>query len=260
MKKEIYEKIIGDVESYKDNIYLVCCIGVEFDYDIVSHFIKYYKELGVDKFLLILNTVDKNSEKLKYVQNILRKYNIKEEMVWIGDFRDEIKTHNMAQVVSKNTNLEDWVVTVDVDEFQKYYVDLRKFISYCEKKNYHCVMGNFVDRLTKNGKIVDINEDTNIWEVFPIETNMNYWNDTIYTKVLLSKAYAEVSKGHHFLVCDSSSGKYFPSKLEVHHFKWRGSILDKLRCRIEWYKKYGSDRGGADKRTIRRYRNRGTFQ
>jgi hypothetical protein len=247
------------MEDYQGVIYLVCCIGVEYDYDIVLHFVKHYKEIGVDKFLLILNTEDENSEKLKYVQNILRKYDIKEEVIWIGDFQDTIKTQHMKQVVLDNANLEDWIVIADVDEFQKYYMDLRKLISYCDKMNYNCVMGEFVDRLTESGKIVDINEDINIWEVFPIKTSMKYWNDTEYSKVLLKKAYVEVEEGHHCPV-DDKSCSYFPSLLEVHHFKWRGKILDKLKYRIEMYEKYDHWKGEGDGKVLKRYEDRGMLR
>lgn len=259
MKEKIYKKIIGDIEPYQGIIYLVCCIGVEYDYDLITHTIKYYKKLGVDRFLFILNTEDENSEKLKYVQNILREYNIKEETIWIGEWCERIKIERMNQVVADNTSLEDWVVVIDVDEFQKYYIDLRKLISHCEKMNYNYAMGEFVDRLTENGKIVDINEDTNIWETFPVKTNLRCWNKTMYTKVLLKRASVEVYMGHHYPL-NTKKYECFPSNLEVHHFKWRGSILSKLEYRIEMCKKYGLWKGGGDKKVIKRYRERGTFR
>jgi hypothetical protein len=262
-KNIIYKKIIGDVKPYRGIIYLVCCIGVEYDYDIVPHTVKYYKELGVDRFLFILNTEDENSERLKYVQNILRKYNIKEEMVWIGEFNDQIKTHNMEQLVMENTNSEDWVVTIDIDEFQKYYMDLRKFISYCEKMNYTCVLGSFIDRLTENGRIVDINEDTNIWETFPTKTNMGRsWNkNTSYLKVLLRKAYVEVTGGHHYPI-DLENNKCFPSRMEVHHFKWRSELIKKLKRRIEVFQKHNipSRRIEVEEKVVKKYRRKGKFQ
>jgi hypothetical protein len=255
------EKFIDGTNKYEGVVYLICCIGVEYDYDIVSHSIKYYRELGVDRFLFILNTEDENSEKLKYVQNILRKYNIEEEMVWIGEFDDSVKTRNMEQIVLENTDSKDWVITIDVDEFHKYDIDLKKFIFYCEKKNYNCVWGRFVDRLTENGKIVDINEDTNIWDIFPVKTDMRYWNRTSYRKILLRKSYIKVKGGHHFCV-DDKKCKYFPYRMEVHHFKWRGELIKKLKRRVELFKKHNllRFRMAAEQKVITIYKNEGRFR
>jgi hypothetical protein len=77
-KSDIYKNLTGDIEPYKGKIYLVCCVGVEYDYDIFSHFMNHYKELGVDEFLVIINYLDDQSEKYKSVCNVLKNYNVKE--------------------------------------------------------------------------------------------------------------------------------------------------------------------------------------
>lgn len=255
MKKgDIYNKMIGEVKPYEGTIYLICCVGVEYDYDIFPHFIKYYKDLGVDEFLLILNTEDENSEKLKYVRNILKKYNIKEKMLWVGEFDIKLKTENMSEIILKMTNIEDWVIYVDVDEFQKYPIDLKKFIGYCEKNKYDCVMGEYIDRLTTTGKITSIDEDIDIWKAFPVETNLSEWNLSPYTKVLLAKSHVEVDGGHHNPRFSMSEYyNYFPCKLEVHHFKWKGNLINNAKKRLEVYKRIGIEAWVISKRLIDYY-------
>ena len=257
-KKDVYEKSMGNVKPYQGTIYLICCVGVEYDYDIVSHSIKYYKELGVDEFLFVLNTEDENSEKLIEVQNILKEHGIKEKEVWIGEFEDHTKKDNMERVVYKNTNLEDWVVTIDVDEFHKYYVDLRKFIGYCEKMDYICATGELVDRLTETGEITDINENSDIWKTFPVKTNIRYWNATTYFKVLIRKANVDVSTGHHMAI-NINPARICRINMEVHHFKWRGDVLQKHKDRARIFGKRRDLDWDAAQRIIDRYRKNGNF-
>lgn len=258
-KKDVYEKLIGDVEDYKGIVYLVCCIGVEYDYDIVSHSIKYYKKLGVDKFLFVLNTENKNSEKLIEVQNILREYSIEEEEVWIGEFEDFSKKERIERIIKKNAAPEDWVVEIDADEFQEYYVDLRKFISYCEKMNYDCVCGNLVDRLTENGELIDINDDTNIWEAFPVKTSLEDLGYANYNKILLRKAYVDTYGGHHH-PSDPLSCKICRCNFPVYHFKWRGALLENHKNRLVIFKKLGFIHWKHSKIIIDRYRKNGNFK
>jgi len=235
-KRDIYDAMVGGIAPYTGIIYLVCCVGVEYDYDILPHFIKYYKDLGVDEFLIILNTIKKKSEKLKLVQNILRKYDIEEKLIWSGYFNEETKINHMRNLVGNRTFHDDWIIYADVDEFSDFVVDLRKLITYCEKKEYNCVQGKLIQHLAKDGKLPDIDDDTNLEEMFPVVSDIT---KTVYIlfhmgKIPLCKSYIKLSGGHHQVM--SKVYNLFPSAIDVHHFKWRKNAIESFKDRIVAYK------------------------
>ena len=240
-KQEIFDKMFENTAPYDGVIYLSCCIGVEYDYDIVSHFIEYYKNIGVDEFLIVLNTNVSNSERLEEVQNILKEYDIKEKRVWHGPYDNILHTLILMDMIEENTNREEWILTADVDEFHEYPYDLRKFISYLDKNKYEAAYGVLVDRLTCDHKIIGIDQDTNLFEAFPLKTNLSsklFNNPFDFKKVMIHKSYIKLITGQHD--CLSSEGrKFFPSMLNVHHFKWRGNILRNQKDRAENFKNKG---------------------
>jgi hypothetical protein len=240
-KQDIYNRIVGGYESYEGTVYLACCIGVEYDYDIVSHFIKYYKDIGVDEFLIVLNTDVPNSKKLKEVQNILRGYGIEEKQIWYEKY-DFIKhTQILMDLIESQVEEKEWVITVDIDEFQEYFCDLRKFISYLEKNHYEYAVGTFVDRISIGGDIVKINNDTDLFETFPVRTKLTkdimYSNRNFIQKVVIHKSYIKLDFGQHRCI-EEEEKKYRSCKhlIDVHHFKWRGDLIQNTIDRIEMFK------------------------
>ncbi len=273
MKKiDLYNSIIDRQMLYSGKIFLTCCISVDFDYDILPHFIKYYKDLGVDEFLIVLNTKIGGSDRLAYCQDILRDNGIEEKMIWEDEYDPVMHTDILMKLNKKYVDSESWIMTIDVDEFHEYPFDLRKFITYCEENNINFVSGRFVDRLTSDGKIVSIDINTNLFEAFPEKAEI--FRNTFHGchwKVMLHKAYLELIPGQHFV--DESeyyTPKGFPEVLSVNHFKWRGDLIEnnayrralfiknKDRWKNHMYK--GSDWTEECGKVVDEYKKRGTFK
>ncbi len=250
--------ILGDIKSYEGTIYLACCIGVEFDYDIVSHFIKYYKDLGVDEFLIILNTDEKDSEKLRYVKNILRRYDVEEKDIWQGRYLAHDHTTRIRNVIKRCTNEDDWVIIADVDEFNEYPLDLKKFVTYCDKEHCDCVMGEFVDRLTESGKIIEIDRKTDLWKAFPLKVDLREWNTVPYTKVVLNRSYVKTTLGNHGPIDNIDNN--LPYHLNINHFKWRGHVIENQKEREENHRETNIPISIAAKGLQDYYRKYGTFK
>lgn len=109
IKLAFINNIVNKLNPFLGNIYLACCIGVKYDYDITPYFIEYYKDLGVNNFLIILNDSSSNSEKLKVVQQTLRHYNIKEKEIWIGEFSVYEQEKRLTRIKNTYINPEEWM-------------------------------------------------------------------------------------------------------------------------------------------------------
>jgi hypothetical protein len=260
-ENKLYHHIVKDLDPYKGKIYLVCCMGVEYDYDIDNHFIEYYKRLGIDEFLIILNTMSDGSKKLKQVQNILRNHGLEEKEIWVDYFHEHKKIKKMKDLVKDFTEPEDWIVMADSDEFYDYHCNLRKFISYCEKNKYDFAVGEIVDRLSVTGKPLEIYPDMNLFESFPIKSNLtNVISQAPCVKVVLNNSFVDISTGHHGVVSSKNSNvSPYPGKITVNHFKFKGNILENLKRRKSVLEKHGHGWSSFSENLLDYYDKNGTF-
>ncbi len=239
-KQDIYNAMIKNTVPYKGTIYLACCIGVEYDYDLVSHFIKYYKELGIDEFLIVLNTNIPHSERLIEVQNILRKYGIEEKYIWRGEHSYIRQTQTLMELIKKSTEENCWILSIDMDEFQEYFCDLRRFISYMEENDYEYAAGTYVDRVSVSGDILAIDNDTDLFEAFPVKTTLTrdimYSHRDFVQKIAIHRSYIKLSYAQHSCMEEEKIYKCCPNIIDIHHFKWRGDLIKNTIDRIEMYK------------------------
>ena len=213
-------------------VYLRCVISVDHDLPLIDPFIKYYKKLGVDEFLLVLNSKLPKSNNLSKAKNILKKHNIKEKKVWIGQYTDAVRTQYLYELTDK-LKPDEWILTADCDEFQKYDMDLKKFIDYCDNNDITRVHGVMVDRLSKDGSFVDLKKDIDLFEQFPVNANVcKIWKGSGFfiQKVMLHKNFIKLYKGNHKIKWKISlnSGKS-KSGLIVYHIKWFSGVVEKTK-------------------------------
>jgi hypothetical protein len=225
------------VKKYEGKIYLNCCVGVEYDLDLLEYFIEYYKDLEVDEFFVILNTIDKNSHKLKEGIKILDKYTNIHREIWIGDFYMTPKARKKRAIIKDYVGDNDWIITADVDEFYEFPMGLRELITICEKKNHHCVAGKYVDRLSIDGKLKKIDKKKSLWEQFPIDIQFSKQYYRHVEKIILRKNHVAISDGHHYVRSSLEKHLIFPMFLKVYHFHWIEGLINKLEDRISIWKK-----------------------
>lgn len=223
-------------------ISVYCCIGTDFDLDILPHFIKYYQSFGVNNFLFVLHTNSEKDDNIYKAKDILNKFSIKEKIVWRGIFDIDQKERIRNGVFCDEVNDDDWVIVVDSDEFVEYVPNLEMLIRFCNKAKIHCVVGELIDRLSVDRKIVNIDDNTNLEDKFPIKEN--FLKDGIFNlrwphlKVVLNKGFVKTNRGNHCPLNVYQENVY-RQILKINHYKWRGNVILKLEDRVNNYKKLG---------------------
>jgi hypothetical protein len=238
-KIDFYKREFNKYKKYDGKIFLSCCVSTDFDYDILPHFMRHYKDIGVDEFLIILHVISDDLGKLEYCQKILRDFGVKEKKIWRDDYDPVLHTSLLMKLNKEYAETEDWVLTIDIDEFHEYCCDLRKIIAYCEERNINFISGNFVDRLTEDGKIVDINNKTDLFESFPVKSEVfrNVFHGC-HWKVMIHKCYIDLIPGQHFVKdSDTYVPISFPEVFSVNHFKWRGDLIENNSYRSKIFNK-----------------------
>jgi len=220
------------------NLYLIVTVG--YDYSLLPRFLNYYKNIGIDNFLVILNTSDVAPI------FILKNHGINAQKTWIESFSEENKQFHERNVILDTCSDDDWVVYADVDEFQHYPLGIENHIVYCENNNVDYLEGRLIDRISKTGKLSRISNNMSLDEQYPLQallTNklLKAWDK----KITVAKGKLIVGGGHHVFL-DSATYKPLPYKrklnqhsigIEVHHFKWDRSILLRMNRYLKLHDK-----------------------
>lgn len=220
-----------------NKLYLRANIGVRYDLPLIDHFIKYYKNLGVERFLICLHSLTEDDPNLKSAISILNEHGIEPADIWIGKYRERKKSRRLEGLV-EDLNDDDWILTADADEFQEYPINLIKFIKKCETNNVAAVHGLIVDRIKEDGSIPnELEEGVPILEQFPLECNFQQLKNLSHRKwlpkVTLHKKWVVLTIGNHCIdnpsteICKSESFKHYEF-IKVFHAKWFGEVVEKM--------------------------------
>jgi hypothetical protein len=212
-------------------IYLVVTVG-EYNY-LLERFIKYYKRLGIQEFLVIINGNYKRPIK------VLKNFGLKPICIWKEEFSEKLKVFYERDVIDKICEKNSWIVYTDLDEFQYYKKGFINTIKECEKENKKYLYGRLIDRVSSTGRLIKIRDDLSLEEQFPLcgfltEKILKAWD----RKIVLAKKNLVVGGGHHVFLDKKNLKpcKYIKSNdyIEIHHFKWDSSLLQRIRK----YQKY----------------------
>lgn len=224
------QKIFSDIEP--NNIYLTCCINANMPI-LTQHFMKYYKNIGIENFLIIVNSLTDNNKELNDTLDILSKYNIYPE-IWIGIY--DVHTYREKRLALQYTHCSknDWVVGVDLDEFVGFpneYKSFPELLNYCDNNKINCVRGIFVDRISDTGELKKIESYPDISIQFPIKCEITKLiNKAWVSKIIAFKGDMETITGHHYLSYEyEKNAVYYPEILDVNHYKWDITIIDRIK-------------------------------
>lgn len=199
---------------------------------IIPHFIKYYKCIGVDDFYITVNVPDGRYDILMNILDILDIYSIKPLNIWIGHFNNHIKGCFMKSATEKCLK-DDWILRADQDEFADFEIELKDMVKKCEENGHLYIEGVRIERMTSDGTLPIIEEESDIFQLFPvkclIKKGYGYW---ARKKIVLSKREVKVHEGgFHGLDVDSGVFKS-PDILDINHFRWGADILADWERRI----------------------------
>ena len=237
------------------NIKLITFCGVDYDLPLLPHFIQHYYALGIDDIAITLQSSD-NQANIKQATHICKSFGIDPYDIWIGEYTSQ-KMHDRRLEAAQRLN-PDWIIHADIDEFHEWPDKPENILASTE---CNAVQGVFVDRVSEDGRISLVDPEANIQNQFPICGNlMKEWFHGMWSpptglvKMMAYRPNIGISRGGH--VATGKSAKYIlgsdlssfsdihtterkkNTPYKVHHFKWQGDVIDKLKKRIEVYKRY----------------------
>jgi hypothetical protein len=227
----------------------VCTRFTHYDVFLFEHFMKYYLNLGVYKFLLNLNykmehdqvNFENFLEYIKnssYIKHII--YNIGPNVV----LNETCNINMLNDLVNKNVNLEeDYIIPADSDEFQEFSDTLENVIKTMTYNNYSYLDGCTKERVSENGEVIMVETDKNIFEQFPKYNHHLFCQPKI--GIIKAKYFKYVDIGHHSVSlnrCETEQEKEELSKSKrvtiTNHFRW--NLQSKVRME-NWIKLWSNE-------------------
>ena len=199
-------------------IYLRSTIGAERDISLISHFVEYYRRIGVSEFRFVLHAIDESSTNLKVCIDILENLNIKPTLIWITpNWNTGTNALKHREVVADLPG-DTWLISADIDEFHEFPLHLSDFVQYLDAKNIDVVMGRLTERISKDFSLSPLMPKENIFLQFPIQTSFGIGNPG---KVMLHRKAVRTTPGHHaYEENPLATVNVYPEILKVMHFKW----------------------------------------
>lgn len=232
------------VQKHMPKLNLVTVIG-DFHFPLTAvQMLKHYKPM-VDK-IVINYYVTKESgmdayESARKFQEYLKENGVEPNdfIVSVGKKYDWDRVTDLYNATTRYS--KDWWLIADCDEFQIWPKDPKEIIQDCEKNGYTFITGGFLDRIGEDGKLEEIpGPDVDLNGLFPIVGYFrNYLSGACPNKVVAVKGGQEVTSGQHYAKFPdgtNSWGTEHPKRypvdrcfVQVHHFKWDSSILNRLQ-------------------------------
>ena len=186
-------------------IKLISCIGIDYDLQLLPHFIKHYSKLDIDTFHFIIHS---NSQ---FDVNEFRDstLNLRLEK-WVGTFDGVTKTNKLNKIIEKTE--EPYIVLADVDEFQIWD---RPLSSY-----NRTVWGILEDRESEDNTLKPVTAE-NIEKQFPLKTQRTRWEPE---KPCLFPSTDRLLSPHHL-----RDNKYIKdsTNIKINHYRWISGRVEK---------------------------------
>lgn len=219
--------------------------------NLLPHYIKHYEQY-VDEINIVVYENEKYPTIYSDVLDVI--YGL-EHVKIVKIINDRIfdweKVTNLYNLI-KNKYPKDWWVISDIDEFHLYpNDDLKSLIKECEVNNWDIVRGGFIDRIGDDGDFVEINRDINIFQQMPYMGFFRYpMSKACPNKICVMRGYIELTPGQHYARIDGQTtwkwqgwshpliAPYEKYSVQVHHFKWDKTSIDRLQSVAQINKEY----------------------
>jgi len=223
---------------------LLSCIGTDkhiSNPNLLHHFIKYYKNLGITEWAITLHTgLEKQLNNLAVFQEILKEYQISYQ-VWQGEYNTH-EREQMHNALILQQSESQWVLGVDLDEFVEFPCQIPDYLGKLDEQGYNCVSGNLIDRVGIEGSLPFIEKNLPLEQQFPLKANVKknickpLYPETSSEKKLAIKKPLQWGTGHHTFPNECYAFlKESPEVLNINHYAWDSL----LRARIEYrYRTY----------------------
>jgi hypothetical protein len=212
-------------------VHLVAVVGGG-DTGLLTHLVKHYRGLGVESFYLIRHAESRQESGYAEIQDRAKAEGVELFRTHLGPWSDDLHGQLMTEAMDQHP--DDWYLPVDLDEFHVYDRPMPDLIELCERDGFTHVCGCFIDRVGPDGTLPAITESP-LWESFPLGgavTTRLIGAPSL--KVCLLKGRVGVGGGHHGIPGDTGVPRRL-AYVQVHHFKWTASLVERMRRRVERY-------------------------
>ena len=211
----------------------------------LPHMLEHYKNI-VDEIYVVVYRQHENDGILDEIKSLgITPYKVVTE----EKFNWERVTQLYNEV--KRTKPQEWWVVSDDDEFHVYPKPIREMISDCEENGWEFITGGFLDRIGENGEFPLVTNETNIWKKFPLVGFFRFpMSGACPNKVCVMRGSVDVTPGQHYATFNGidtwrdrgwTHPKRYPftkGLIQVHHFKWDSTVLERLKEVSETKKDY----------------------
>lgn len=217
--------------------------------NMLPHFINHYEKY-VDEINIVVYESDIEPMILDKVKDIIKDFDNVKIIHTIKDRVYDFEKVTMLYNFNKSKHLNDWWVIADIDEFHLYPNDsLNDLINECDDNGWDLVRGGFIDRVGRGGEFSELVDGVSIWEQFPNAGFFRYpMSQACPNKICLIKGYIEITNGQHYAKINEQTtwrwqGWNHPlinpnSTVQVHHFKWDKTVIDRIKEVINVKKDY----------------------
>jgi glycosyltransferase involved in cell wall biosynthesis len=203
------------------------------DNDLIEAWLKYYLELGVDRFHFVVHGSPEDNHRLLAIQD---SYPITIEDTYAGSFHIEEKKRRLNAVLARYT--EQWIVLVDSDEFVEFpYPDIPETIRKLTFAQANLMAAPMLQRLTADGSIETPPVIDGPFEMFPfcsvdLYRRMGVKGDIFKFPLFFCASGTRLAEGgnHHPPIGSEPHGTALQGV--THHFKFRRVVSERLENRI----------------------------
>lgn len=210
-------------------IHLLTVVGAHAE--VLPFFVEHYRRLGIESFLLNVHLSSEDDPVRERVRGVAGDFGCPIASEVVGDWF-QVMEEGFRH--ARQLHPDDWFVVADEDELQTYRDDLPSLLAWCERHGYDHVTGAFVDRVSADGSLPEIDRARPIEEQFPLGAFLTYplvGGDP--RKVVAAKGRVPLAVGQHIAL----AGEPCPIEdqfVQVHHFKWTAGLVERLRHRARY--------------------------
>lgn len=227
---------LGGLRGFSLSERVFAVVSVYENPGLLAHFLEHYTRLGVHRIIVVVRTPQKDD----LYEDVMREAQAYPAIVaWRATAAfDSIGKADVELEVLDVEGLQpdDYVMHLDVDEFQEYPAPLDEIVREMNARNDWALRGRIVDRLADGGLLAAVRRQPSIWEQFPIACDVTgSLLGACTQKIVLCRHRVKLDSGHHDTwnayhdrVPVGASEQYL-----VHHFKWTQGLDRRLQLRLK---------------------------
>ena len=216
----------------------VTCLSLEYDLDILPHFLRHYGRGEVAIMNFILQSRHDDRQRFDQVEQLIRdelKGRTGRLDHWQGEFADKEKTRRMNAL----RNPDVWTMFPDSDEFYDFEHDPAELLDLQAVTDpdfpASVIFGYLSDRLASRARVpAEVRPSPAIDKQFPYELPMRCTSPGIEHKVCALKGSYRFTNPHVSFIGPDTYRREGGEFAKINHYRWTTQRIAKLKERLQW--------------------------